>query len=96
MPQSERLERIRSIGDDENLTATRAQQRETRDVERSQEATFTRWHRSEVALAISSQPKSVARVRPRRIRLSVVEVSSHNQIAMPVTIDIVGDDRPEG
>ena len=61
-------------------------------VQRSQKATLARRHWAELASRVAPQPEPVTRIRPRRVWLSVVEVSRHNQIEMAVTIHIVSDD----
>jgi hypothetical protein len=49
-------------------------------------------HWSEVAFSVASEPQSIARIRPRRIWLGVVQVASHEQIEMAITVDVGDDD----
>jgi len=73
LPDRERLQRVAAVGDDHGPSARSADERETGDVEGSQKATLRRRHWGEVALAITSQPKPVASVGPRRVRFSVLD-----------------------
>ena len=59
---------------------------------RGEEAALPRRDGREVPLAVASQPQPVAGIRPRRIRLGVVQIARHDQIEMTVAVDVVDDD----
>ena len=49
-----------------------------------------------MASAVSPQPESVSRIRPRSICLGVVKISGDDQIEISITVYIIDDDSLDG
>src|SRR5205823_6256678 len=45
---------------------------------------------------IPLQPQTVAGVRPRRVRLGIIEITGENQVEITIAVHIVGDDSSDG
>ena len=48
-----------------------------------------------MSATVAPQPQAVAGIGPRRIRLRAVEIARHNQIEIPVAVDVGRDDAPD-
>src|SRR5881394_2327943 len=90
------LNRITDVADKQRLATGRADERQPRHVAGRKEAALNRRDLHEVALPIAFQPYTVAGVRPRRVRLGIIEITGEDQVEITIAVHIVGDDSPNG
>src|SRR5512141_704939 len=88
----EGLERIAVVGHQHRPAPGRPDEGEVPDIPRCEEAALRGGHGREAAVAITLQPQALAGVGAGDTRLDIVEVARHEQIEVPVAIDVEGND----
>ena len=94
LAKAECLKRVTDVAYEHRFAPGRVNEREAGNVARCQKAALNRRDGHEVALPIPLQPQTVTGVRPRRVRLGIIEIAGENQVEITIAIDIMGDNSP--